>query len=257
MIFISHTNTDKSLVEPIAIKLSSVFGQENVFYDSWSIQPGDGIINEMNEGLSKCKFFFFFVSKKSLDSGLVKLEWQNALMKSAKEEIKFIPVKLDDCNMPEILLQNLYLDLNGNGFEVVVRQMIDVVNGKNTFQQGKNKGYKNMRGYISSSNTGIRIEFRAETYMEPQAQFAVLLENSKDEFSWNVEGVALPSKLLEDWDVEGKKYNVLQVARPNPVTPGFPFVVNLIPKENIAIKVSGLMHASASTQYKDIPIITS
>ena len=74
MIFISHTNTDKPLVEPIAIKLSSVFGQENVFYDSWSIQPGDGIINEMNEGLSKCKFFFFFVSKKSLDSGLVKLE---------------------------------------------------------------------------------------------------------------------------------------------------------------------------------------
>ena len=54
MIFISHTNTDKPLVEPIAIKLSSVFGQENVFYDSWSIQPGDGIINEMNEGLSKC-----------------------------------------------------------------------------------------------------------------------------------------------------------------------------------------------------------
>jgi len=76
MIFISYTYADKPLVEPIATKLASVFGKENVFYDSWSIQPGDGIINEMNDALSKCKFFFFFVSKKSLDSKLVKLEWQ-------------------------------------------------------------------------------------------------------------------------------------------------------------------------------------
>lgn len=257
MIFISYTHNDKPLVEPIAIKLSSVFGQENVFYDSWSIQPGDGIINEMNEGLTKCKFFFFFVSKKSLNSGLVKLEWQNALMKSAKEEIKFIPVKLDDCNMPEILLQNLYIDFNGNGSDVAVRQIIDVINGKNTFRQGEIDGYKNMRGYVSISNTGIRIEFRAETYMEPQAQFAILLENSKEEYSWKAEGITLPSNYLENFDVEGKKYNVIQVSRPNPVTPGFPFIVNIIPKENISIKIGGLLHASASTQYKDIPVITS
>lgn len=64
MIFFSHTSTDKPLIEPIAIKFSQVFGQENIFYDSWSIQAGDGIIDKMSEGLSKCKFFFFFVSKK-------------------------------------------------------------------------------------------------------------------------------------------------------------------------------------------------
>lgn len=58
MIYISHTKADKPLVEPIAQKIAGVFGQENVFYDSWSIQPGDGIIDKMNEGLSKCKFFF-------------------------------------------------------------------------------------------------------------------------------------------------------------------------------------------------------
>jgi len=257
MIFISHTHNDKSIVEPIAIKLSSVFGKENVFYDSWSIQPGDGIINEMDEGLTKCKFFFFFVSKKSLDSGLVKLEWQNALMKSAKGEIKFIPVKLDDCNMPEILLQNLYIDFNGNGSDIAVRQIIDVIKGENTFRQENNIGYKNMRGYVSISNSGIRIEFRAETYMEPQAQFAILLTNPKDDYSYNVEGISLPSNYLEDFDVAGEKYNVIQVARANPVSPGFPFVVNIIPKVNTSINIGGLMHATASTQYKDIPFFTT
>ena len=41
MIYISHTKADKPLVEPIAQKIAGVFGQENVFYDSWSIQPGN------------------------------------------------------------------------------------------------------------------------------------------------------------------------------------------------------------------------
>ena len=78
MIFISHTAKDKAIVEPIALRLAQVYGQNNVFYDSWSIQPGDGIIDKMNEGLTNCKFFFFFVSKNSLQSNMVKLEWQNA-----------------------------------------------------------------------------------------------------------------------------------------------------------------------------------
>ena len=52
MIFISHTAKDKTIVEPIALRLAQVYGQNNVFYDSWSIQPGDGIIDKMNEGLT-------------------------------------------------------------------------------------------------------------------------------------------------------------------------------------------------------------
>ena len=73
-IFISHNYNDKQIIEPIAIKLGTIYGRENVFYDSWSIQPGDGIIDRMNSGLFECDFFFFFVSKNSLQSEMVKLE---------------------------------------------------------------------------------------------------------------------------------------------------------------------------------------
>lgn len=96
MIFISHTRADKPVVQPIAERLAAVFGQDKVFYDSWSIQPGDGIVEQMNRGLEQCRFFFFFVSKNSLRSERVKLEWQNAILKATQGETRFIPVKLDD-----------------------------------------------------------------------------------------------------------------------------------------------------------------
>ncbi len=50
-IFLSHTHADKALVEPIAERLAQAFGRDTVFYDSWSIQPGDGIVDKMNEAL--------------------------------------------------------------------------------------------------------------------------------------------------------------------------------------------------------------
>jgi len=53
MIFLSHNHKDKEVVEQIAIRLKDIFGQDHVFYDSWSMQPGDGIIDKMNEALGK------------------------------------------------------------------------------------------------------------------------------------------------------------------------------------------------------------
>ena len=73
MIFISHNYKDKEIIEPLANRLSDVYGKDAIFYDSWSIQPGDGIIDKMNKGLSSINYFFFFVSDNSLKSDMVKL----------------------------------------------------------------------------------------------------------------------------------------------------------------------------------------
>lgn len=51
MIFLSHQHNDKPIVGPIAQDLKEVFGRENIFFDDWAIQPGQGIINEMSKGL--------------------------------------------------------------------------------------------------------------------------------------------------------------------------------------------------------------
>ena len=93
MIFLSHNHKDKVLVEQFALRLREIFGQENVFYDSWAIQPGDGIIDKMNAGLEACRLFLFFVSKNSLQSNMVKLEWQSAILKAANGQARLVPIK--------------------------------------------------------------------------------------------------------------------------------------------------------------------
>ncbi|WP_210309605.1 TIR domain-containing protein [Ochrobactrum sp. Marseille-Q0166] len=59
MIFLSHNYLDKPVVEQIAVSLADIFGREGVFYDSWSIQPGEGIIDKLNSGLGETTLFFF------------------------------------------------------------------------------------------------------------------------------------------------------------------------------------------------------
>ncbi|MBU2828566.1 MULTISPECIES: toll/interleukin-1 receptor domain-containing protein [Acidithiobacillus] len=154
MIFLSHNQKDKPVVEQIALRLKEILPQDEIFYDSWSIQPGDGIIDKMNEGLANCRLFLFFVSKNSLQSEMVKLEWQNALLKATKGQTKIIPVKMDDCLMPPILMQSLYIDLFGQGLEIALRQIMDVISGKNTFAPGPQE-FANLRGYAYDNEGAV------------------------------------------------------------------------------------------------------
>ncbi len=117
-----------------------------VFYDSWSIQTGDGIIDKMNQALAACELVLFILSKNSLQSNMAKLEWQNAVMKMASGARKIIPVKLDDCLKPPILHQRLYVDIFGLGLEVALRQFVDVSQGRNTFASGPQQ-FSNLHAY--------------------------------------------------------------------------------------------------------------
>lgn len=255
MIFISHTYKDKLIIEPIANTLAQVFGKDNVFYDSWSIQPGDGIIDKMNEGLEKCKYFIFFVSKNSLISNMVKLEWQNAIYKATNAQVKFIPVKLDDCMMPSILMQTLYIDVYGQGMENGIRQIIDVINGNNTFS-GTTQTYENSRGYIKLDNKELVVEFRAETYLEPISNYLILIGNSQSEITHKClsdplhnygfhEGLKLDNGLVT---------NAININTTRGTTPGFPVVVK-VTSNSSDIKFNGLMKATSLKSARTIPTI--
>lgn len=253
-IFISHNSKDKGIVEPIAIRLASIFGQDNVFYDSWSIQPGDGIIDKMNSGLFECDYFFFFVSKNSLQSEMVKLEWQNALLKATQNKVKLVPVKLDDCLMPAILLQTLYIDIFGRGLEHGFRQMVDVINNQNTFQSGY-QTYENVRATVKQIESGYDIVISAITYFEPIARFAILIDcDTKDiSVSCKSDGARMAGTKNDITLNRGLKCNALFESVSRGLAPKFPYRVELKHKHNRAFQLLGIMRAVSDEEYQMIP----
>ena len=54
-----------------------------------------------------------------------------------------------------LLTQTLYLDVYQNGFDVVLRQMIDVINGVNTYQ-GTATTYENIKAHVKHSDNRSR-----------------------------------------------------------------------------------------------------
>lgn len=256
MIFLSHNRNDKPIVEQIAVRLKEVFGQNKVFYDSWSIQPGDGIVDRMNEGLKDCELFLFFVSKNSLQSKMVELEWQNALIKATQGKTKIIPVKMDDCMMPPILLQSLYIDLFGQGLEIALRQILDVTSGKNTFQAGPQE-FSNLRGYVYNSNGKTIVECHAEYYLEPISSFLFMVNNSKSELKFR----ALSSSMFRGGFNENVKldngavFNCQSMSVERGTSPGFPFVVEIEPSESANVNLAAVMHEKKQGVFKMIPLI--
>lgn len=254
MIFISHNSKDKPLVEEIALRLAGIYGQDNVFYDSWSIQPGEGIIDKMEEGLSKCTHFFFFVSANSLDSKMVKLEWQNMLMKKANNPaIKFIPVRIDQSSMPLLLTQTLYIDLFSHGLEVAIRQMVDVMEGRNTFQQ--QRPFSNLKAYISKEKNKVCIECRAEFYLEPISSYLICTQHDVNDIRFNVvgESMCMNGKTTGVTLANGHTTNCISLSITRGTLPGFPFIVELESKTSLEFEIEIVMHEVKKGEYISIP----
>lgn len=255
MIFLSHNFKDKPVVEQVALKLRDVFGQENVFYDSWSIQPGDGIIDKMESGLSSCKFFFYFVSRNSLNSNMVKLEWQNALYKATNHSIKFIPVRLDGSELPSLLMQSLYIDLFTNGLEVAIRQIIDVINGANTFRP--NQSFSNLVAYKSIVGNKIIIECRALHYLEPISYFAFCTQTAPTNLRVTLpkENMCMSNQMVGARLDNGHVTNIIFRGIERGTLPSFPFIIEFSSIDGSGFDIEAVLHKTSHELYAPIPLL--
>lgn len=255
MIFISHTHADKPIIEPVAVRLAEIFGREKVFYDSWSMQPGDWIIDKMNDWVEKCSHFFFFVSENSIKSNMVKMEWQNAIYKASKGNCKVIPVRLDATWMPAILAQSLYIDLYSHGLEATIAQIVNVVQGNSTFNQNNNK-FSNLSFKVEDqTDTKIIIKIYASHFLEPISNFLILIQNLRDElnFSLPIEGMFNggfnENVKLDNWTICNAQ--LMKAARW--ITPSMPLTISIEKDKNIELKLLWILHQTSENAYSPIP----
>jgi hypothetical protein len=254
-IFLSHNYSDKPIVEAVAIRLADIFGKDQVFYDSWSISPGDGIIEQMSKGLEAPEFVFFFVSASSLNSGMVKLEWQNAVYAASKGKTRIIPVRIDGSQMPAILMQTLYIDMHVIGLEASISQIVSVCQGNASFTP-QHQGFSNLTYSMTMSSDGtVDVIIRASHLMEPNPHFLLLVGNPESEVAWSVPNAsAFIGGFNPNLSLDGRVHNGIAMRPLNAaLTPAYPVRLQLKPKLAAKIDFRGTMHQVSEQNWRHLP----
>ena len=257
-IFLSHNHADKPIVEPVAIRLAQIFGQSEVFYDSWSIRPGDGIIDQMNRGLEAPEYVFFFVSAKSLASQMVQLEWQNALHTATKGKTRMIPVRVDGSPMPALLTQTLYIDMFSIGLEAAIAQIVSVTQGNASFTP-QHQGFSNLTfTVVNEANGTMLLTIQASHLMEPNPSFLFATSNSEDEISCSlVNGQPHSGGFGKDMmnHRNGDTANVILFrTMGGAITPNHPLRLKLARTKDAPLVLLGVFHEAAENKWAPVPL---
>lgn len=256
-IFLSHNHNDKPLVEAVALKLADIFGQEQVFYDSWSIRPGDGIIDQMSKGLEAPEFVFFFVSANSLASGMVKLEWQNALYSASKGKTQIVPVRVDGSDMPAVLKQTLFIDMHTVGLEAAIAQIVSVTQGNASFTP-QHQGFSNL-SFVQTMNADGSIEMivQASHLMEPNPNFAFVIQNAESDISWEMKNsqpfIGGFNENAFTFGGGGTAHAISMRPMGTSLTPSHPLRVTFKKKGETPINIVAVFHQKGEAEWVPVP----
>ena len=257
MIFISYNHKDQQLVDMVARQLEITFGKNNIFYDRWSMQPGDSIIGKMNEGLEKYTTFFYFLSTNSLESNMVTREWQSALMSSVNGGLKFVPIRLDDCNPPAIMKDLLYIDLYGIGIDEAILQMKAVINKENNYKPLEDKN--NLICYLLViSEYEIEFEIMATMFTVHDVNFGFIHKNGIE----NVDIISYTDSVLYFStgeflgtlaSGEVKKYNITCRRLNRSLSPKSPFK-GTIKTQVQTLELVNIVQILSNKEFNSIPV---
>lgn len=191
MIFLSHNHADKDFVGDIASFLREKYGQDKVFYDSWSIKPGENIINKMSEGIGEANYFFFFITENSLKSKMVNYEWTAAL---SKDNIELIPVRAENINVPTILSALNYIDLYSFGLKTTKEIMVSKI--ENTYGSFEAQAFENLQAFVINEDDKVLKYFiKAKRFLESSCSFLIAtnLDETEATFTYGDDGLVYTS----------------------------------------------------------------
>jgi tetratricopeptide (TPR) repeat protein len=93
-VFLSYRSTDRVVVEEFAERLRR--DGIDAWYDGWEIAPGDDIVAKMDEGVDRCGAGLVFVSHAWFEGLWVQDEYTSLAFRKVEDDIRLIPVLLDD-----------------------------------------------------------------------------------------------------------------------------------------------------------------
>jgi hypothetical protein len=109
-IFLSHSHSDKRFVRHLKEALHER-GVEDIWVDEAEIMVGDSLIQKIEEGLKKTRYFGVVLSPQAVQSQWVKKELEAAMSKELKTgSVVVLPLLYQQCDLPPFLEGKLYAD---------------------------------------------------------------------------------------------------------------------------------------------------
>jgi hypothetical protein len=112
--FISFQSTDESFAKKLAGSIKAYPLDERkleVFFSPWNIKPGDNVIEKIDEGLSKARFFLLILSPEALKADWPTAERAAAIYSDPSGRLgRVIPVLRRSCSIPPLLRFRNYAD---------------------------------------------------------------------------------------------------------------------------------------------------
>jgi hypothetical protein len=132
-VFLSYSSLDGETAAKIArgIKSSNV----PMFFAGWSIAPSESIIDRINDALAVNDTIVVLLSPNSIASRWVHRELNAALMQQLRgQDIAIVPVLIEDCTIPETLVEIKYIDMRGGRFYDGFLELIDYLKARSPNQ---------------------------------------------------------------------------------------------------------------------------
>ncbi|MGL5893599.1 MAG: hypothetical protein ACRCZM_03175, partial [Bacteroidales bacterium] len=145
------------------------------------------------------------------------------------------------------------IDVFGQGLNVAIRQIVDVICGNNTYRE-PTKSFSNMVAYKYREGDKLIVECHAEHFLEPISSFlfctqqdsksiSVELRHENMCFTNEVNGITLDN---------GHKINAILRSIDKGTLPGFPLIAEFTSSSNFDIEL--VMHEKKKGQFEPIPI---
>lgn len=112
--FLSHAHADKNAVDRLHAWLEQAGLQ--VWYDAVHLPAGARIATELGRAIPQCRSALILMSPASVASGWVEDEWNLACTERNRadaREFRVIPVRIEDCEVPDFLQSTKWVDLAG------------------------------------------------------------------------------------------------------------------------------------------------
>jgi hypothetical protein len=125
-VFLSHNSADKPLARRLAHDLQTA--NVDVWLDQWQIGVGDAFEQCIEQGLAQADFVIVLLTRGSVASEWVNREWRDKIAReAATRRIVVLPVRAENCELPDFLAQRSHADISGGSYLSGFRYLLELL----------------------------------------------------------------------------------------------------------------------------------